>query len=121
MKEKEKAFSGHTQEAFSALRDARGVGVAGVGVAFRAWLGVGLVVVVAMSLTLFTEHNFNRNLTRRRNSTRREYAISQRRAVPARSVLLLVIQRFIRFHLGVGVPVASPAKRHNDSANDHDE
>jgi len=54
-KEKEKAFSEHTQEAFSALRDARGVGVAGVGVACRAWLGVGLVVVVAMSLSLFTE------------------------------------------------------------------
>jgi hypothetical protein len=56
---KEKAFSEHTQEAFSALRDlrdARGVGVAGVGVACRAWLGVGLVVVVAMSLSLFTEH-----------------------------------------------------------------
>ena len=55
-KEKEKAFSEHTQEAFAALRDARGVGVAGVGVACRAWLGVGLVVVVAMSLSLFTEH-----------------------------------------------------------------
>ena len=55
-KEKEKAFSEHTQEAFSALRDARGVGVAGVGVACREWLGVGLVVVVAMSLSLFTEH-----------------------------------------------------------------
>jgi len=54
--EKEKAFSEHTQEAFSALRDARGVGVAGVGVACRARLGVGLVVVVAMSLSLFTEH-----------------------------------------------------------------
>ena len=53
---KEKAFSEHTQEAFSALRDARGVGFAGVGVACRAWLGVGLVVVVAMSLSLFTEH-----------------------------------------------------------------
>ena len=50
---KEKAFSEHTQKAFSALRDARGVGVAGVGVAFRAWLGVGLV---AMSSSLFTEH-----------------------------------------------------------------
>ena len=58
MKEKveEKAFSEHTQEAFSALRDARGVGVAGVGVARRAWLGVGLVVVVAMSFSVFTEH-----------------------------------------------------------------
>ena len=55
MKEKEKAFSEHTQEAFSALRDARGVGVVDVGVACRAWLGVGLVVVVAMSLSLFTE------------------------------------------------------------------
>ena len=55
VQEKEKAFSEHTQEAFSALRDARGVGVAGVGVACRAWLGVGLVVVVAMSLSLFTE------------------------------------------------------------------
>ena len=57
-KEKEQAFSEHThkREAFSALRDARGVGVAGVGVACRAWLGVGLVVVVAMSLSLFTEH-----------------------------------------------------------------
>ena len=62
MKEKEKAFSEHaqkafsehTQKAFSALRDARGVGVAGVGVACRAWLGVGLVVVVAMSSFLFT-------------------------------------------------------------------
>ena len=31
-KEKEKAFSEHTHKAFSALRDARGVGVAGVGV-----------------------------------------------------------------------------------------
>ena len=40
-KEKEKVFSEHTQEAFSALRDARGVGVAGVGVACRAWLGDG--------------------------------------------------------------------------------
>ena len=48
--------SEHTQKAFSALRDARGLGVAGVGVACRAWLGVGLVVVVAMSLSLFTEH-----------------------------------------------------------------
>ena len=56
MKVKEKAFSEHTQKAFSALRDARGVGVAGVGVACRAWLEVGLVVVVAMSLSLFTEH-----------------------------------------------------------------
>ena len=55
-KEKEKAFSEHTHKAFSALRDARGVGVAGVGVACRARLGVGLVVVVAMSLSLFTEH-----------------------------------------------------------------
>ena len=55
-KEKEKAFSEHTKEAFSALRDARGVGVAGVGVACRAWLGVGLVVVVAMSSSSFTEH-----------------------------------------------------------------
>jgi len=55
VKDKEQAFSEHTQEAFSALRDARGVGVAGVGVACRAWLGVGLVVVVAMSLSLFTE------------------------------------------------------------------
>ena len=52
----QKAFSEHTQKAFSALRDARGVGVAGVGVVCRAWLGVGLVVVVAMSLSLFTEH-----------------------------------------------------------------
>lgn len=52
MKEKEKAFSENTKEAFSALRDAR---VAGVGVACRAWLGVGLVVVVAMSSSLFTE------------------------------------------------------------------
>ena len=52
----EKAFSEHTQKAFSALRDARGVGVAGVGVACRAWLGVGLVVVVAMSFSVFTEH-----------------------------------------------------------------
>ena len=50
------AFSEHTQKAFSALRDARGVGVAGVGVACRAWLGVGLVVVVAMSFSVFTEH-----------------------------------------------------------------
>jgi hypothetical protein len=45
-KEKEKAFSEHAQEAFSALRDARGVGVAGVGVAgvsfaCRAWLRDG--------------------------------------------------------------------------------
>ena len=56
VKEKEQAFSEHTQEAFSALRDARGVGVAGVGVACRVWLGMGLVVVVAMSLSLFTEH-----------------------------------------------------------------
>jgi len=55
-KEKEKAFSEHTQKAFSALRDARGVGVAGVGVACRAWSRVGLVVVVATSLSLFTEH-----------------------------------------------------------------
>jgi len=58
-KVKEKAFSEHTQEAFSALRDlrdARGVGVAGVGVACRAWSRVGLVVVVATSLSLFTEH-----------------------------------------------------------------
>jgi ribose 1,5-bisphosphokinase PhnN len=54
VKEKEKAFSEHTQKAFSALGDARGVGVAGVGVACRAWLRVGLVVVVAMSLSLFT-------------------------------------------------------------------
>ena len=56
MKEKEKAFSEHTQEAFSALRDARGVGVAGVGVACRMWLGVGFVVVVTASLSVFTEH-----------------------------------------------------------------
>ena len=50
------------------------------------------------------------------------YNISQRRAVTARSsVLLLVIQRLIRFHLGVGVPVTSPAKRHDGSADDHDE
>ena len=52
MKEKEKAFSEHAQKAFSALRDARGVGVASVGVACRAWLGVGLVVVVASSLSV---------------------------------------------------------------------
>ena len=51
-KEREQAFSEHTQKAFSALRDARGVGVAGVGVACRAWLGVGLVVVVASSLSV---------------------------------------------------------------------
>ena len=50
MKEKER------EKAFSALRDARGAGVAGVGVARRAWLGVGLVVVVAMSFSVFTEH-----------------------------------------------------------------
>ena len=59
VKEKEKAFLEHTQEAFSALRDlrdARGVGVAGVGVACRAWSRLGLVVVVATSLSLFTEH-----------------------------------------------------------------
>jgi hypothetical protein len=49
-----KAFSEHTHKAFSALRDARGVGVAGVGVACRAWLGVGLVVVVVMSFSVFT-------------------------------------------------------------------
>ena len=55
---KEKAFSGHTQEGgvFGTSRRAgrrcRGL----VGVACRAWLGVGLVVVVAMSLSLFTEH-----------------------------------------------------------------
>ena len=55
-KEKERAFSEHTQEAFSALRDARGVGVAGVGVACRAWSRVRLVVVVATSSSLFTEH-----------------------------------------------------------------
>ena len=53
VKEKEKALSEHTQEAFSALRDARGAGVAGVGLAFRAWSRVGLV---AMSSSLFTEH-----------------------------------------------------------------
>ena len=48
--------------------------------------------------------------------------ISQRCAVTTRSsVLLSVVQRFIRFHLGVGVPVTSPAKRHNGSASDHDE
>ena len=41
MKEKENAFSVNTQEAFSALRDARGVGVAGVSFAFRAWLRDG--------------------------------------------------------------------------------
>ena len=52
----QEAFSEHTQKAFSVLRGARGVGVAGVGVACRAWSRVGLVVVVAMSLSLFTEH-----------------------------------------------------------------
>ena len=43
MKEKEKAFSvnTHKREAFSALRDARGVGVAGVSFACRAWLRDG--------------------------------------------------------------------------------
>jgi ribose 1,5-bisphosphokinase PhnN len=55
-KRKRRFRNTRTREAFSALRDARGVGVAGVGVACRAWLEVGLVVVVAMSLSLFTEH-----------------------------------------------------------------
>ena len=56
-KEKEKAFSEHTHTrgvfgtARRAGRRCRGL----VGVACRAWLGVGLVVVVAMSLSLFTE------------------------------------------------------------------
>ena len=40
-KEKEKAFSEHTQKAFSALRDARGVGVAGVSFACPAWFRDG--------------------------------------------------------------------------------
>ena len=54
----EKAFSEHTQEGgvFGTSRRAgrrcRGL----VGVACRAWLGVGLVVVASMSLSLFTEH-----------------------------------------------------------------
>ena len=49
-------FGTHTRGVFGTSRRAgrrdRGL----VGVACRAWLGVGLVVVVAMSFSVFTEH-----------------------------------------------------------------
>jgi len=86
---------------------------------FQSWPCVRFTL--QQDLPIFLKQNFNKNLTRRRNSTRREYEISQRRAVTARTVLVLVIQRFTRFY-GVGVTIipASTAKG-NDGANDHDE
>jgi len=74
---------------------------------------------VKKSCLKFLRQNFKLNLTRRHNSTRRGHEISQRRAVTARNMMVLVIQRFTRFH-GVSLTaVASSPTKYDDRDNDH--